>query len=52
MNYIKNNNPEGFAISIGKLSDSFPTTCNVVFTIRGQKAMCVLTVILCWETRF
>ena len=37
-NYIKNNNPEGFAISIGKLSDSFPTTCNVVFTHPGSKS--------------
>lgn len=28
--YVKDNNPEGFAISIGKISDSMPTTLNMV----------------------
>ena len=31
-NYIKDKNPEGFAISVGKLSDAFATTLNLVFT--------------------
>ncbi|MBE6452680.1 MAG: AsmA family protein [Alphaproteobacteria bacterium] len=31
-NYIKNNSPEGFAISIGQLSDSFATNLNLVLT--------------------
>jgi len=31
-NYIKDNNPEGFALSVGKLSDSFSTTLNLVVT--------------------
>lgn len=31
-NYIKDNNPEGFAISVGQLSNSFATTLNLVFT--------------------
>lgn len=31
-NYLKGNSPEGFAISIGKLSDSFATTLNMVVT--------------------
>lgn len=31
-NYIKNNEPQGFAISIGQLSDSFATTLNFVLT--------------------
>ncbi len=31
-NYIKDNSPEGFALSVGKLSDSFPTTFNLVIT--------------------
>lgn len=31
-NYIKDNNPQGFAISVGKLSDSFATSLNMVFT--------------------
>ena len=28
--YVKDNNPEGFAVSIGKISDSMPTTLNMV----------------------
>ncbi len=31
-NYIKDGNPQGFAISVGKLSDSFATSLNLVFT--------------------
>lgn len=31
-NYIKGSTPEGFAVSIGKLSDSFATTLNMVVT--------------------
>ncbi len=31
-NYVKDNNPEGFALSVGKLSDSFSTTLNLVVT--------------------
>lgn len=31
-NYIKDKNPEGFAVSVGKLSDAFATTLNLVFT--------------------
>lgn len=31
-NYIKDNTPQGFAISIGQLSDSFATTLNMVVT--------------------
>ena len=29
-NYLKGNTPEGFAITIGKISDSYPTTLNAV----------------------
>ena len=31
-NYIKDNSPEGFAISVGQLSDSFATSLNFVVT--------------------
>ena len=31
-NYVKDNNPEGFAISVGHLSDSFATTLNLVIS--------------------
>lgn len=31
-NYLKGNSPEGFAISIGKLSETFATTLNMVVT--------------------
>ncbi len=31
-NYVKDNSPEGFALSVGKLSESFPTTLNFVVT--------------------
>lgn len=31
-NYIKDGNPQGFAISVGKLSDSFATSLNLVLT--------------------
>ncbi len=31
-NYLKGNSPEGFAISIGKLSETMPTTLNMVVT--------------------
>lgn len=31
-NYIKDGNPQGFAVSVGKLSDSFATSLNLVFT--------------------
>ena len=31
-NYIKDNNPQGFAISMGKLSDSMSTSLNMVIT--------------------
>lgn len=31
-NYIKDNSPEGFAISVGQLSDSFATSLNLVVT--------------------
>ncbi len=31
-NYVKDNNPEGFALSVGKLSDSFATTLNLGIT--------------------
>lgn len=37
-NYIKDNNPEGFAISMGQLSESFATTLNMVFTHPGSKS--------------
>ncbi len=29
-NYLKGNTPEGFAITVGKISDSYPTTLNAV----------------------
>lgn len=31
-NYIKDGKPQGFAVSVGKLSDSFATSLNLVFT--------------------
>ncbi len=31
-NYMKGNSPEGFALSIGKMSESFATTANMVVT--------------------
>ena len=37
-NYIKDNRPEGFAISLGQLSDSFSTSLNMVFTDPGSES--------------
>ncbi len=37
-NYIKDGNPQGFAVSVGKLSDSFATSLNLVFTHPTSKS--------------
>lgn len=37
-NYVKDNDPEGFAISMGRLSESFSTTLNLVFTHPASKS--------------
>ncbi len=37
-NYVKDNRPEGFAISLGQLSDSFSTSLNMVFTDPGSES--------------